>query len=229
MDRQGIIVALAVVSLACAWMTRFCDPGIVVPSDADDEASARVDRLDEAIREKMADDGPGDDEDKAAKTTYEERLRACVEEAVREDEEARSMGMRRDYAGTWTKPMRRAEKDTENADDANAPRVKFCVTCRLWRPPAATHCSSCNVCVRRFDHHCGVLGELRGRIQSPMVFGFVDGVVRHGVRRLRGRRTRWREWLGTSGDRRRGRTSCSRARSPSGTSSDSCGSRSRTS
>ena len=79
---QGIIVALAVVSLACAWMTRFCDPGIVVPSDADDEASARVDRLDEAIREKVAGRRPGDDEDKAA--TYDERLRACVEEAVRE-------------------------------------------------------------------------------------------------------------------------------------------------
>ena len=170
---QGIIVALAVVSLACAWMTRFCDPGIVVPSDADDEASARVDRLDEAIREKMAGRRPGDDQDKAAKTTYEERLRACVEEAVREDEEARSMGMRRDYAGTWTKPVRRAEKDTENADDANAPRVKFCVTCRLWRPPAATHCSTCNVCVRRFDHHCGVLGNCVGEYNHRWFLGLL--------------------------------------------------------
>ena len=177
---QGCVVALAVVSLACAWATRACDPGIVVPSDADDEASACVDRLDEAVRakERREDDAKLATTTGTTTTTYEERLRACVEEAVREDEEARTMGMRRDYAGTWTKLVRpRGDGDANAADaddaNANALRVKFCVTCRLWRPPAATHCATCNVCVRRFDHHCGVLGNCVGEYNHRWFLGLL--------------------------------------------------------
>ncbi|ODQ80099.1 hypothetical protein BABINDRAFT_24523, partial [Babjeviella inositovora NRRL Y-12698] len=55
--------------------------------------------------------------------------------------------------------------------------VKYCATCRIWRPARTSHCLTCDACVTVHDHHCVWLNNCVGLRNYMYFMEFLAGSI----------------------------------------------------